>query len=196
LVNRDGKITGTYDKVHRVLFGEYIPFADLFPVLYRLTPLTGGIEAGREPSILESEGWFYAPSICYETVLPHVIRRQAATLAGGSVPPDVLVNLTNDAWYWGSSALDLHLACGVFRAVETRTPLVIAANGGLSAWIDHVGRIRAQSSRQQPEVILADVERGAPVSWYVQWGDWFAAGCLTCCILLAIIGWYDRRPTR
>ena len=54
----------------------------------------------------------------------------------------------------------MHLACGVFRAVETRMPLVIAANGGISAWIDRDGRIRAQSPRQQPDVILADVERG------------------------------------
>jgi apolipoprotein N-acyltransferase len=196
LVGRDGKIAGTYDKVHRVMFGEYIPFADWLPSLYRLTPLTGGIQAGKEPAILELDDWFYAPNICYETVLPHVIRRQAAMLVGGSVPPDVLVNLTNDAWYWGSSALDMHLACGVFRAVETRMPLMIAANGGISAWIDREGRIRAQSPRQQPDVILADVERGPGQSWYVELGDWFAGGCLTCCVLLAIIGWRSQRVSQ
>ena len=87
-----------------------------------------------------------------------MIRRQVATLDAAGERPDVLVNLTNDAWYWGSSELDMHLACDVFRAVETRTPLVIAANGGISAWIDRHGRIRAQSPRQQPDVILADVE--------------------------------------
>ena len=89
----------------------------------------------------------------------------------------MLVNLTNDAWYWGSSELDMHLACDVFRAVETRTPLVIAANGGISAWIDHHGRVRAQSPRQQPDVILADVElnRSGPPTVYVRTGDWFAA---------------------
>ena len=70
------------------------------------------------------------------------------------------MNLTNDAWYWGSSELDMHLACDVFRAVETRKPLVIAANGGISAWIDACGRVRAQSPRQTPDVIIADVERG------------------------------------
>ena len=63
-----------------------------------------------------------------------------------STPPDVLVNITNDSWYWGSSELDMHLACDVFRAVETRKPLVIAANGGISAWIDASGRIRARST--------------------------------------------------
>jgi apolipoprotein N-acyltransferase len=106
---------------------------------------------------------------------------------------DVLVNLTNDAWYWGSSELDMHLACGVFRAVETRKPLVIAANGGISAWIDHLGRIRAQSPRQQPDVILADVEPTAMPSLYVEYGDWFAGACLACCIALAIAGWRGRQ---
>ena len=61
----------------------------------------------------------------------------------------MLVNLTNDAWYWGSSELDMHLACGVFRAVETRMPLVIAANGGISAWIDRTGRVLRQSLGKQ-----------------------------------------------
>jgi apolipoprotein N-acyltransferase len=106
---------------------------------------------------------------------------------------DVLVNMTNDAWYWGSSELDQHLACGVFRAVETRKPLVIAANGGLSAWIDHTGRIREQSPRQRRYVILADVERSHLRSLYMRFGDWFAGLCLTLCVVLAIIGWFGRR---
>jgi apolipoprotein N-acyltransferase len=193
LVDRDGQIVGVYDKVHRVMFGEYIPFADWFPMLYRWPPLTGGVTAGKEPVVLILNDWVLAPSICYETVLPHVIRRQANMLYGGSLSPDVLVNLTNDAWYWGSSGLDLHLACGVFRAVETRLPLVIAANGGLSAWIDVSGRVRAQSQRQQPEVLIADVERRGPASLYVQFGDWFAGMCLAWCLVLAIVGWRDCR---
>ena len=80
----------------------------------------------------------FSPSICYETVIPHVIRRQVATLESRENNPTALVNVTNDAWYWGSSELDMHLACDVFRAVETRLPLVIAANGGISASIDQV----------------------------------------------------------
>lgn len=199
LVGRDGKIVGTYDKIHRVMFGEYIPFADWFPSLYRLTPLTGGIEAGGKPVALCIDDVCYAPNICYETAIPHVIRRQVATLDAGGQPPDVLVNLTNDAWYWGSSELDMHLACGVFRAVETRRPLVIAANGGISAWIDRFGRIRAESPRRQTNIILADIERGplsSLSSWYVQLGDWFAGACLTGCLVLAIIGWRGRRASQ
>jgi apolipoprotein N-acyltransferase len=196
LVDRDGKIVGTYDKFHRVVFGEYIPFAKWLPSLYKLTPLTGGIEAGDRPVVLELDGHFYAPNICYETVVPHVIRRQAATLAEQNPAASVLVNLTNDAWYWGSSELDMHLACGVFRAIETRTPLVIAANGGISAWIDRFGRIRTQSPRQTPDVIIADVDGRYMPSLYVTFGDWFAGVCLACCVGLAVIGWRGRRNRR
>lgn len=195
LVDRGGTILGTYDKFHLVMFGEYVPFSTWLPFLKHISSITGAAEAGAGPVALEIDGVRYAPSICYETVIPHVIRHQVATLDAAGQRPDVLVNLTNDAWYWGSSELDMHLACDVFRAVETRTPLVIAANGGLSAWIDRHGTIRAQSPRQRPNVILADValNRTAPPTVYVRTGDWFAALCLTCCVILAIIGWRSRR---
>ena len=195
LVDPAGKILGTYDKFHLVMFGEYVPFSKYLPFLDRMTSITGAAEAGIGPVALESNGVSFAPSICYETVIPHVIRHQVDTLDASGQRPDVLVNLTNDAWYWGSSELDMHLACDVFRAVETRTPLVIAANGGISAWIDHTGRIRAESPRQQPDVILADVElnRTPSPSVYVRIGDLFALVCLTACVILAIIGWKSKR---
>ncbi|HEX5471969.1 MAG TPA: nitrilase-related carbon-nitrogen hydrolase [Lacipirellulaceae bacterium] len=116
-----------------------------------------------------------------------------ATLRANGDRPDVLINMTNDAWYWGSSGLDMHLACGVFRAVETRLPLVIAANGGISAYIDSAGRIRAQSPRGQPDFIIADVERPTLQSWYVRFGDWFSGACLVCCVAIAIAGFQGRR---
>jgi apolipoprotein N-acyltransferase len=189
LVDRGGKMIGTYDKQHLVVFGEYVPFAKWFPILNRLSSVTGSAEAGEEPVALELDGVRYAPNICYETAMPHVIRKQVAALEKRDESPDVLVNLTNDAWYWGSSELDMHLACGVFRAVETRRPLVIAANGGISAWIDRFGRIRAESPHQRPDVILADVELFDLHSPYVAWGDWFAGLCLAFCIGFAIAGW-------
>lgn len=195
LVDRDGKIRGTYDKFHLVMFGEYVPFSKWFPFLKRLSSLTGAAEAGAGPVALELDGVYYAPSICYETVIPHVIRRQVATLDAAGERPDVLVNLTNDAWYWGSSELDMHIACDVFRAIESRTPLVVAANGGISAWIDERGQIRAASPRQKPDVILADVElnRRERLPLYMRTGDWFAAACLTTSVILGIIGWKSKQ---
>ena len=196
LVGRDGKIVGTYDKSHLVMFGEYIPFAKWFPNLYRLSPITAGTEEGDGPKALCLGGVCYAPNICYESAIPHVIRDQMVTLTAANTPPDILVNITNDSWYWGSSELDMHLACDVFRAVETRRPMVIAANGGISAWIDASGRIRAQSPRQKPDVIIADVEPGRTESPYMKYGDWFAGLCLLCTTSVVLINWtfYWVRP--
>lgn len=197
LVDRDGTIVGTYDKMHRVMFGEYIPFATWIPYLYRLTPLTGGIEPGEKPAALRlSAKYCFSPNICYETVIPHVIRRQVATLERSGNAPVAMVNLTNDAWYWGSSELDMHLACGVFRAIETRTPLVVAANGGISASIDRVGRVGARCGKQTAEFLLADIEPGYLPSPYVKFGDWFAALCLACCLTAIIVEWRYRRALR
>jgi apolipoprotein N-acyltransferase len=188
LVDRDGTLIGTYDKMHRVMFGEYIPFADWIPYLYKITPLTGGIIAGREPAALRlGAKYCFAPNICYETAIPHVIRRQVAMLQNRGDNPDALVNLTNDAWYSASSELDMHLACDVFRAVETRTPLVIAANGGISASIDRAGRIKSRLGKQQAGFLLADITPGHMPSWYVRFGDWFAALCLAGCLFFVIV---------
>ena len=135
--------------------------------------------------MFELNGHFYAPNICYETVIPHVIRRQAATLVGRQHrPADVLINLTNDAWYWGSSELDMHLACGVFRAVETRTPLVIAANGGISAWIDQLRpRPRPKPASKKPDIIHRRRRASChDESVTCEFGDWFAVLCLACCV--------------
>ena len=189
----DGKMVGTYDKVHLVMFGEYVPFAHLIPILNRLSSLTGSVEAGAGPVALCIGGNCYIPSICYETAIPHVIRHQVATLETNNEHPAALINLTNDAWYWGSSELDMHLACGVFRAVETRLPLLIAANGGLTAWVDHVGRVRAKTPRQKPNFLLADIEPSDMQSVYVQYGDWFSGLCLACCVILLCIGWKSNR---
>jgi apolipoprotein N-acyltransferase len=188
LVDKLGQLTATYDKMHRVPFGEFIPLAEWFPFLYRLTPLTGGIVAGAGPAEMKlNDEFFVSPNICYETVVPHLIRRQWNDFVGGSVQPDALINLTNDAWFWGASELDMHLACGVFRAIETRTPLLIAANGGLSAHIDELGHVRQVTPRQKPTFLLVDLERTDhfTTSVYMKFGDWFAGLCVVCCMVLA-----------
>jgi apolipoprotein N-acyltransferase len=194
-VDKAGKLTAIYDKMHPVMFGEYIPLADWIPILYRLTPITGGIIAGSQPTAVKLEdGTVIAPNICYETVVPHLIRRQLVSLEKLGARPDALLNLTNDAWFWGSSELDMHLACGVFRAVETRTPLLVAANGGLSAHIDHLGTIRQVTPRQETAFLLVDLEKHKrPLSFYTRWGDWFALVCVVCCLVLACAAIARRR---
>lgn len=185
MVSPEGEILGRYDKMHLVMFGEYVPFSQYFPWLLRLTPLSVTQTPGTEPAAFQVASLRLSPSICYENVLPHVIARQVRMLARQGREPHVLVNLTNDGWFWGSSELDMHLICAVFRAVECRKPFLVAANTGFSAWIDGEGRIRAQGPRRDKQILLAEVGADPRHSWYLQHGDWFAGCCLLGCVLPA-----------
>lgn len=192
LIDGEGELLSYYDKSHLVPFGEYIPLAKGLPALYYLTPMAGGLDAGAGPVLMrvplrDGGELLVSPSICYETVVPRVIRRQVAEPTARGERPDVLVNVTNDAWFWGSSELDMHLACNVFRCVETGTPMLVAANGGLSAVINARGEVLAVSPRMQEHVLLERAPRKTDrPTVYVLYGDWFAGGCLLACGLLTL----------
>jgi apolipoprotein N-acyltransferase len=181
-----GNVISQYDKVHPVVFGEYVPLVDTFPWLSHFTPLSVSLDAGQSTACFPLGSIRLAPNICYETVLSHVIRGQVNRLTQAGKEPDVLVNLTNDGWFWGSSELDLHLMCGVFRAIECRKPLLVAANTGFSAWIDASGRILLRGPRREADTLLAEVRRDHRFSCYLRYGDVPAGLCLAACLLLAM----------
>jgi apolipoprotein N-acyltransferase len=191
-VDASGKLQPRYDKEHLVMFGEYVPFAEAFPWLYRLTPLRGGLKAGRNLPAWRLNNVVLCPNICFESCLAHVVRRQVQELARRGSEPHVLLNLTNDGWFWGSSELDMHLACNVFRAVECRKPHLVAANTGISAWIDGSGRILARGPRRDTAVLLANVRLDGRHSPYLLWGDWPAGTCLLLCAVIAAGGLRSR----
>jgi len=166
-----GAPLGCYDKMHPVLFGEYVPFGDRLPWLYRLTPLPAGLTAGTEPVAVEIAGRRVAVNICYETALPEAVRGLVRGLERQGGRPDVIVNLTNDGWFWGSSELDMHLTAAIFRAVEVRTPLVIAANTGFSAWIDGCGRLLARGPRRATGTLRARVVPDGRTGPWLAWGS-------------------------
>lgn len=199
-VDASGAWRGRYDKCHLVVFGEYVPWADHLPALWYLTPISVGVSPGAGPVVFELGGWKLAPNICYETVIPHFIRRQVNQLRRLGREPDVLVNLTNDGWFRGSSELEQHLACSVFRAVECRKPMLIAANTGISAWIDSDGRILAEGPKRDTAVLLAEPRPGRRRSWYLDHGDLPAGACLAFSALAAVIGlghrWVGWRRAR
>ncbi len=185
-LSETGEVIGRYDKMHPVMFGEYVPLGDFFPWIYQLTPLGGGLSRGQRAEAFDVAGFRLSPSVCFESTVPHLIRRHIVELEQRYEKPDILVNHTNDGWFWGSSIIDLHLACGVFRAVEHRTPMLIAANTGLSAWIDGEGRIRAEGARFEKAILVAEVHRDRRASWYTLLGDWGAALCLAFCGVVAL----------
>lgn len=150
LVEPQVGVTGRYDKLHRVPFGEYIPLKDWFPFLAGASSFAAesGIDAGRGVHDFPLQEWRLLPLICFEDTVPHLVRRMtnAASAAGEtaqtSSPVDLLVNLTNDGWFRNSSEQEQHLITASFRCLETRTPMVRAVNTGISAVIDGDGLIR------------------------------------------------------
>jgi len=166
-----GTPLGCYSKMHPVLFGEYVPLGDRLPWLYRLTPLPAGLTAGTAPVAVEIAGRRVAVNICYETALPEAVRGLVGALDRRGERPDVIVNLTNDGWFWGSSELDMHLTAAIFRAVEVRTPLLVAANTGFSAAIDGSGRLLARGPRRATGTLRARVAADGRTGPWLAWGS-------------------------
>ena len=193
-LDAEGRPVACYDKMHPVMFGEYVPLAETFPVLYRITPLPAGLSAGAAPVAVEIAGYEVAPTICYETALPEAIRGLVRSLASQGRRPDVIVNLTNDGWFWGSSELDMHLAAAIFRAVEVRTPLVIAANTGFSAAIDGSGRLLDRGPRRQTATLRAAVRRDGRSSPWLAWGSLPVWLCVTVVAILTLAMPRSGRP--
>jgi len=181
-----------YSKQYPVLFGEYIPLAERFPWLYRLTPLPVGLTAGTEPVAATIAGHRVAVTICYETALPEAVRTLVRELGQAGGRPDVIANLTNDGWFWGSSELDMHLTAAIFRAVEVRTPLVIAANTGFSAAIDGSGRLLARGPRRATATLRALVRPDGRTSPWLIWGSWPLGVCVAIATIALMSGWARR----
>lgn len=108
----------------------------------------------------------------------------------------MLITLTNDGWFWGSSILDLHLTCGQFRAIENRRPMLIAANTGLTAEISPTGEIKQQGPRRETAVLVAEVGQNRHFSLYTLAGDWFAAICLTATLGMLVVRFMGGRKHR
>lgn len=186
LVEPPGRIAGRYLKNHLVMFGEYVPLSDWFPFLAQATPIGRGLKSGESPWTFSINGRRFAPNICFETTVGHLIRRHMMELRQRQETPDAMVNITNDGWFFGTSCLDFHLACNVFRAVENRTPNLVCANTGLSAHIDAAGRIVSRGPRRQTAVLKAEIASRRPgTSMYQALGDWPITGIT----VLMVLGW-------
>ncbi|GIW98147.1 MAG: apolipoprotein N-acyltransferase [Pirellulaceae bacterium] len=153
-----GNVVGYYNKMHLVMFGEYIPLQWCLGWLGRLFGFSG-IEAGDTPVCFDIAGVHLSPNICFESMMPRLVRWQVKSLRRNGHEVDCLVNLTNDSWFRGSSMLDHHLASSILVAVENRRPMLIAANTGISAEVDGCGRVKHSLDRFQAGVLVAEPRR-------------------------------------
>ena len=195
LISTDGKIAKRYFKNHLVMFGEYIPLADQFPFLETLSPMKS-LTFGSKFENIKINGVNLAPNICFESTVPHFVRRQLNQLASQGDEPDAMVNLTNDGWFFGTSCLDLHLACNVMRAVEMRKPHLIASNTGISANIDTCGRLIEVGPKRDEAVIRVEVKPTDRTSFYRQFGEVIPIGFAIICGLAALVGLIPSRSTK
>lgn len=167
LLSPGGDLRGKYDKVHLVPYGEYVPLRTFFPFVSSLAAGIGDFAAGKGFTPLRMDERKIGVLICYEGILPQAARRYKNAAA------DVLVNITNDAWFGRTSAPYQHLSMSVFRAVETRLSLVRAANTGISALVDPTGRILAQTGLFERDKIAGRIPLIQTPTFYARCGDWF-----------------------
>jgi apolipoprotein N-acyltransferase len=188
MTDASGHITGSYDKTYLLTFSEYIPWADEFPILQDWSPHSGNFSPGSHVRPVKLGPYRLSVLICYEDILPQFVRRVVQ-----EANPHVLINLTNDAWFGDTHAPWEHLALAKLRSVEHHRALVRATNSGVSAVIDPVGRVVAQSRLFTRENLYASVPMLDKNYAYYMLGDF--PGPLS---LLVLIGLWllERRRSR
>ncbi|MFW2366394.1 MAG: apolipoprotein N-acyltransferase [Desulforhopalus sp.] len=190
LLRPDRQPGGRYNKSHLVPFGEYIPLKKYLPFLAPLVEAVGDFSFGTIDRPLSWLGAKAGVLICFESVFPELSRRWVNRGA------NVLINLTNDAWYGKSSAPYQSLAMSVLRAVESRRSLVRSANTGVSAFISPSGKIIDRSEIFVPWAAAVDVVLLEEETVWVRYGYLFAPGCLILGVAAMLVCIYRRQRSK
>ena len=167
MISKKG-VVDYYDKVHLVPFGEYVPLKKYIPFVHRLVPAAGDFSTGKKVKLLHSPGLKIGALICFETIFPDIARKLSTQGA------ELLVNLTNDAWFGRTSAPYQHLSMAVLRCVENGLPMVRAANTGISAFICANGKIITTSKLFSREALQTMIKLTRKKTFYSQIGNIFA----------------------
>ena len=175
-----GRTIGHYDKIRLVPFGEYVPLRQVLFFAEKLVHAVGEFEFGTNDFPLGGK-LKYGPAICYEVVYPQITRKQVNNGA------DVLVTITNDAWYDGTSAPAQHLWQARLRAVEDDRYLLRAATTGISAFVDPTGQMQSWIPMGKDGIIYATFEPRTSVTPYVRLGDWFSWVAIAVVVLLLFL---------
>lgn len=172
LLDKSG-IVDSYDKNHLVPFGEYVPLKKYFSFIDKITDGAVDFSSGNGPKTLHSQHFSFAPLICYEAIFFDDITDKKDR-------PDLLVNVTNDAWFGVSSGPFQHLDMTKMRAIEHGTAMARVANTGITAFIDPFGREIARIGLNQAGVLDVEMIKNFPETIYEKYGNLL--------VLLMIIG--------
>jgi apolipoprotein N-acyltransferase len=184
----DGSYVDRYDKSHLVPFGEYVPLRDLIgrwvSAIARGVATTD-VSPGHTPRAIAiplpgGATVTAGVPICYELLFPNLVRRFVAD--GG----ELLLAITNDAWYGHTGAPYQFLVMTAVRSAENRVWTARAANTGVSAIIDDRGHVQMQTGLFEQTLLVADVPLQRGGSFYARYGDWLPIGCTVAVAALAI----------
>jgi len=182
MLTPQGEVEARYRKMQLVPFGEYVPLQPVFTlggrVAAKAVRQVADFSPGTEAVVADVDGHLVGGYICYEAIFPALVRRFAASGA------ELLINVTNDAWYGTTSAPHQHLAMSALRAVENRRYMVRAANTGITTVVDPWGRILEPTQLFERTVVVRDVPLIAETSFYTRHGDLFAQACLAAALAL------------
>ena len=171
LVSPSGDWIARYDKVHLVPFGEYVPFKHWLGFAGGLTKEVGDFTHGVVRDPLQAGDERVGVFICYESIFPDEVREFADRGA------QVLVNISDDAWYGDSGAYAQHLKQGRMRAIENSRWLLSDTNTGVTAAIDPYGRIVESVPRKMRTALVASYALESGTTFYTRHGDWLAYAC-------------------
>lgn len=190
LASERGEIVSVYDKIELLVFGETYPFSATLPALDRIFG-TNWFTHGTSLRHLQLADHSLLPMICYEDILPNLVRRMWRS----SGPASVLVNGTNDSWYGDTHQPMIHLALASFRSIETRRALIRSTNTGISAIVDPAGRIVQRTGQWERGTLIADVPMidDGSSTVFMRVGNVVGWSCL----MLTVFGvWRARRSAR
>ena len=183
----EGHEVSRYDKIHLVPFGEYVPGWAFPGLVHKITSEVGNFVPGSSYPVAKSPGGNIGVFICYEAIIPQLARKLVANGA------NVLVNISNDAWYGDSAAAYQHLEMARLRAIENHRYLLRATNNGLTTLIDPYGRVRQEIPRYQRLAMPAHFDFETRQTFYTAHGDVFAWVCAAVAGLMVIGGSLGRR---
>jgi apolipoprotein N-acyltransferase len=171
LLNPLGERIFTYDKIHLVPFGEYVPLRQWLTFAGRLTADISDFTPGKEYKVGELPGGRFGVFICYEAIFQNEVRHFAGNGA------ELLINLSNDGWFGRSAAPTQHLMMARVRAVENRRWLLRDTNNGFTVDVDPYGRTVAALQTDIRGQLDAPYNFRSDETLFVRWGDWLAYLC-------------------
>ena len=184
LISSQGETIDVYDKMHLVPFGEFVPFRQALFFIDKLVEIIGDFGLGERATVFKLNSNKFGVLICYEIIFPDLVRQSVKNGA------EYLVNITNDAWFGKTAASYQHISMAALRAVENRTPIIRAANTGISGFIDATGQIRNTTQLFTREFIASDITPNTgPRTFYSKFGDIFSYFCLLLTATIALLAY-------